>query len=434
MSNEDDLELHATGRFEELMLEWRNARNSPGFNPQSILTKFSELFEEQINIFYRTDPDPLDDRHPLRTDSNCELGQLLRLITLHDSFFERLTDYLCGNDDPNDPTVRAAARLLCSIHFGVTLSFTVGEGDITVNTLYKLALSDAEPTNCYALLLLGSILDNAELLYVTKHRNIELVPIVLNRMSSYIAQLEKDIHQNPKSTNDVGFSNRLGSFCLEPMTLEMKLRLCMSYLTSLAEYQDMMPYMYDGGVLRYVYKFLEADSSARDIRLTFEALRLLANLLCHRCIHLDFVESRGLELVLQVPRPSVAATAVSVVLYYTAYFEDAMERVCQLPSPILHNLIMYSLWLIECAHPSARCYSLYFLSIALCYGATFELFREHQGLRYLYNALCVLPIRLTEDEPSVQKDSTSWHVVRASLLTIRRFLDISLLLWMDTVD
>ncbi|BHF59213.1 hypothetical protein SprV_0100216900 [Sparganum proliferum] len=416
------------------MLEWRNARNSPGYNPQVILTKFSELFEEQINIFYRTDPDPLDDRHPLRTDSNCELGQLLRLITLHDSFFERLTDYLCGSDDPNDPTVRAAARLLCSIHFGVTLSFTVGEGDITVNTLYKLALSDAEPTNCYALLLLGSILDNAELLYVTKHRNIELVPIVLNRMASYIVQLESDIHQNPTSSNDAGFSNRLGSFCLEPMTLEMKLRLCMSYLTSLAEYQDMMPYMYDGGVLRYVYKFLEADYSGRDIRLTFEALRLLANLLCHRCIHLDFVESRGLELVLKVPRPSVAATAVSVVLYYTAYFEDAMERVCQLPSPILHSLIMYSLWLIECAHPSARCYSLYFLSIALCYGATFDLFREHQGLRYLYNALCVLPIRLTEDEPSVQKDSTSWHVVRASLLTIRRFFDISLLLWMDTVD
>lgn len=88
-----------------------------------------------------------------------------------------------------------------------------------------------------------------------------------------------------------------------------------------------MPCMYDGGVLRFVYKFLEPEYSARDIRLTFETLRLLANLLCHRCIHLDFVESRGLELLLRVPRPSVAATAVSVVLYYTAYFEDAMERV-----------------------------------------------------------------------------------------------------------
>lgn len=103
----------------------------------------------------------------------------------------------------------------------------------------------------------------------------------------------------------------------------------------------MMPLMYDGGVLQFIYKFLESEFSARDIRLTFEALRLLANLLCHRCIHLDFVESRGLELVLQVPKPSVAATAVSVVLYYTAYFEDAMERVCFIF--LKKSLIMFQL-------------------------------------------------------------------------------------------
>lgn len=95
-----------------------------------------------------------------------------------------------------------------------------------------------------------------------------------------------------------------------------------------------MPCMYDGGVLKHVYHFMESKYSIRDIRVTFEALRLLANLLCHRCIHLDFVESRGLELLMKVPRPSVASTAVSVVLYYTSYFEDAMERVC-IGSPLI---------------------------------------------------------------------------------------------------
>lgn len=48
--------------------------------------------------------------------------------------------------------------------------------------------------------------------------------------------------------------------------------------------------------------------------------------------------------------------------------------------------------------------------------------------------LCVLPIRLTEDQTNVQKDTASWHVVRASLLTIRRYLDISLLRWIDSLD
>lgn len=85
--------------------------------------------------------------------------------------------------------------------------------------------------------------------------------------------------------------------------------------------------MYNAGILRLIHVFVSADVAARDIRLTFESLRLLGNLMCHRCVYLDFVDGGGLQAILNVPRPSVAATAVSVVLYYTAYFEDAMERV-----------------------------------------------------------------------------------------------------------
>ncbi|VDK43521.1 unnamed protein product [Taenia asiatica] len=424
----------AVERFEALMSQWRSERNQAGYVPVGILTQLAELFEEQINVYYHADPDPLDDRHPLRAQSKCEFGLLLRLISAHDTFFNRLTEYLCCSDDPHNPTVRAAARLLCCIHLGVTISVTVSETDSTVNSLYKFAFSDVEPTNCYALLILGSILDNAELLFVTKQRNIDLVSVVLERMSTYTAALDRDIVEHPTPNNDSDFSRRLGSFCLEPLNWETKLRLCMTYLTSLAEYQDMMPFMYDGGVLKYVYLFLEPKYSSRDVRLTFEALRLLANLLCHRCIHLDFVESEGLELLMKVPRPSVAATAVGVVMYYTSYFEDAMERVCTLRPKLLEDLMSYALWLVECSHPSARCYALYFLNIALCYGAFFRIFTARNGLRYLFNALCVLPIRLTEDQTSVQKDTASWHVVRASLLTIRRYLDISLLRWIDSLD
>lgn len=88
-----------------------------------------------------------------------------------------------------------------------------------------------------------------------------------------------------------------------------------------------MPFMYNGGILELIYVYVSPEAAARDIRLTFEALRLLGSLMCHRCVYLEFVEEEGLRAVLKVPRPSVAATAVSVVLYYTAYFEDAMERV-----------------------------------------------------------------------------------------------------------
>uniref|UniRef100_A0A183B775 LisH domain-containing protein n=1 Tax=Echinostoma caproni TaxID=27848 RepID=A0A183B775_9TREM len=315
----------AIERCDDLMSQWRAERNSPSFDPVPLLIQLSELLEEQINIFFSTDPDPFDDRHPLRTDSSCDLGQLLRSLSTHESFLERVTFvYLVGSNDPTDRLVVAASRLLCAMRLGVTLSFTLDE--------------------------------------------------------------------------------------------------------------ELMPFMYNGGILDLIYVYVSPEAAARDIRLTFEALRLLGSLMCHRCVYLEFVEKDGLRAVLKVPRPSVAATAVSVVLYYTAYFEDAMERVCQMPVSILTDLIKYALWLVECSHPSARCYSLFFLNLVLCYGVTFELFQAQNGLVYLYNAICVLPLRLTEDNPPTLKDTTSWHVVRASLCAIRRFLEISLLLWIDEID
>ncbi|VDP99486.1 unnamed protein product [Trichobilharzia regenti] len=324
-------ERTAIQRCEDLMSRWKAERNSPTFNPIPFLNNFSELLEEQINLFFSTDPDPFDDRHPLRTDSSCDLGQILRLLSTHESFLERLTYvYLVGSSDPSNELVIAASRLLCAMRLGVTLSYTLDEEDVTISTLYKLALSEVEPTNCYALFLLGSVLDNTELLYITRHKNIQLIPIVLNRLRNYTAELKSELASATPSTHEVGMTNLLGSFVLNPLKTEMKIRLSIAYLIPLAEYQDLMPFMYNGGMLDLIYTYLMPEVAFRDIRLTFESLRLLANLLCHRCVYLEFVEQDGLLAVLKVPRPSVAATAVSVVLYYTGYFEDAMERVSRI--------------------------------------------------------------------------------------------------------
>jgi len=53
----------------------------------------------------------------------------------------------------------------------------------------------------------------------------------------------------------------------------------------------------------------------------------MAALLCHKRFAVDFINVGGVQRLLEVYRPSVAATGVSMCLYYLAYFEDAMERV-----------------------------------------------------------------------------------------------------------
>ena len=58
----------------------------------------------------------------------------------------------------------------------------------------------------------------------------------------------------------------------------------------------------------------------------------------------------------------MAATGVSMCLYYLAYFEDAMERVCLLPHSVLTEMVKYCLWLLECSHESGRCHATMFFS------------------------------------------------------------------------
>ncbi|CAH8499557.1 unnamed protein product [Heterobilharzia americana] len=261
----------AIQRCEELMSRWKSDRNSPTFNPVPLLNNFSELLEEQINLFFSTDPDPFDDRHPLRTDSSCDLGQILRLLSTHESFLERLTYvYLVGSNDPSNELVIAASRLLCTMRLGVTLSFTLDEEDLTINTLYKLALSEVEPTNCYALFLLGSVLDNTELLYITRQKNIQLIPVVLNRLLNYTSQLKTELVSAIQTNQEVGMTNLLGNFILNPLKTEMKIRLSIAYLIPLAEYQDLMPFMYNGGILDLIYTYLMPEVASRDIRLTLK--------------------------------------------------------------------------------------------------------------------------------------------------------------------
>lgn len=58
----------------------------------------AEIIEEEIEIYIRRDPDPFDERHPSRTDPNCEIGRLLKTLFRKDNFMIRLVnDYLREN-------------------------------------------------------------------------------------------------------------------------------------------------------------------------------------------------------------------------------------------------------------------------------------------------------------------------------------------------
>lgn len=178
----------------------------------------------------------------------------------------------------------------------------------------------------------------------------------------------------------------IGSVQMYPPTLATRQMLILRYLTPMGEYQEFLGHVFEHNALDLILKYINVRET-KDSRLAFEALKYLASLLCHKKFSIEFLNVGGLQRLLDVPRPSVAATGVSICLYYLAYCEDAMERVCLLPKHIISDLVTYALWLLERSHDSGRCHATMFFGFSFPFKVILEEFDTQDGLRKLFNVV-----------------------------------------------
>uniref|UniRef100_A0A4W4ERN5 DDB1- and CUL4-associated factor 1 n=1 Tax=Electrophorus electricus TaxID=8005 RepID=A0A4W4ERN5_ELEEL len=173
-----------------------------------------------------------------------------------------------------------------------------------------------------------------------------------------------------------------------------------------------------------------------DVQLTFEALKYLASLLLHKKFAAEFVAHCGVQKLLEIPRPSMAATGVSLCLYYLAYNQDAMERVCMLPHSLLAEVVSYTLWLLECSHASGCCHATMFFSICFSFRAVLELFDKQDGLRRLVNLISTLEILNPEDQGALLSDDeifSSRQTAKHTCMALRRYFEAHLAIKVEQV-
>uniref|UniRef100_A0A8C2PAU1 DDB1- and CUL4-associated factor 1 n=1 Tax=Capra hircus TaxID=9925 RepID=A0A8C2PAU1_CAPHI len=168
-----------------------------------------------------------------------------------------------------------------------------------------------------------------------------------------------------------------------------------------------------------------------DVLLTFEALKHLASLLLHNKFATEFVAHGGVQKLLEIPRPSMAATGVSMCLYYLSYNQDAMERVCMHPHNVLSDVVNYTLWLMECSHASGCCHATMFFSICFSFRAVLELFDRYDGLRRLVNLILNL-----EDQGALLSDDeifASRQTGKHTCMALRKYFEAHLAIKLEQV-
>lgn len=223
-------------------------------------------------------------------------------------------------------------------------------------------------------------------------------------------------------------SYMIGTLQLYPPTLATKQILILRYLTPMGEYQEFLSHVFEHNALELILYYVNVKET-KEARLAFEALKYLAALLCHKKFSIEFIQGKGLECLLEVPRPSIAATGVSICLYYLGYCEEAMERVCLLPKYIVSHLVKYALWLLECSHDSGRCHATMFFGLTFQFRVILEEFDEQDGLRKLHNVISTLPILSSEDNiPPINEDAecAARQIVRHVCVAYKRYLEAHL--------
>lgn len=178
-----------------LIKEWEEQNMQLNYNPVPTLTKLAEKIELETENYLKMDPDPFDERHPSRTDPECKLGQILKVIFRRNNFMARLVDdylretyYSRGSNTTGDIDELnvAACRLMLDIMPGLETTVVFQpEMDRLIQRLIKWATHSVEPLQSYATGLLAAAMEITEI--ATKHReqNGQLVPLMLERLRSF---------------------------------------------------------------------------------------------------------------------------------------------------------------------------------------------------------------------------------------------------------
>lgn len=190
-----------------IIREWEETHGQPNYNPVPTLVKLAEKIELETESYLKMDPDPFDERHPSRTDPECKLGQILKVLFRKDNFMTKLVnDYLrdtyysrSGVTGRNvDELNIAACRIMLDVMPGLETS-VVFQPDMEglIQRLIKWTTNSIEPLQSYATGLLAAAMEIPEIASRYREQNGRLVPLMLKRLRTFQESKEATTASSP---------------------------------------------------------------------------------------------------------------------------------------------------------------------------------------------------------------------------------------------
>lgn len=455
------------------------------------LQKLADVIEMETEKYLKKDPDPFDNRHPCRLQPESIFGHVLKMFSREEGLVTMMVRVYSQleNRDLNVVTCRLLLDVLPGLENAVFreegfVSSLFVWGEHTTNPLRSYAIgllaaamniSDVaskykEKNSAFVPLMLRRIRSLQLKFFDRKRREREKklrLKMLYSRLNdkaststsdNYVRSQKSKKRKLDSSECDVlpaenssshrldkvnpvkarflndGSNSRwidlqqymIGTFQIYPLTLAGQQKYVLHYLTSMAENHDFLGYIFEENVLCVILQYINIKQNP-DTRLAFDALKYLASLLCHKKIAIDFINSDGVQLLLTVPFPSLAATGVSLCLHNLSQIEEALEKICNtLPPNIIFDLVSYALRLLKSSHESSRCHATSFFGLAFRFCIILAQFDEQGGLRKLFNVMSTLDIFVSENVLSEERMLTNHHTVKHVCTALKRYFEAHL--------
>ncbi|KAF5726321.1 DDB1- and CUL4-associated factor 1 isoform X1 [Tripterygium wilfordii] len=172
---------------------------------------------------------------------------------------------------------------------------------------------------------------------------------------------------------------------------QLREKYCIQCLETLGEYVEVLgPVLHEKGVdvcLALLQRSSKQKGASEIAMLLPDVMKLICALAAHRKFAALFVDRGGMLKLLAAPRNEQTLFGLSSCLFAIGSLQGIMERVCALPSDVVHQVVELAVQLLECPQDQARKNAALFFTAAFVFRAVIDAFDAQDGLQKLLGLL-----------------------------------------------
>ncbi|GAV63643.1 hypothetical protein CFOL_v3_07161 [Cephalotus follicularis] len=169
---------------------------------------------------------------------------------------------------------------------------------------------------------------------------------------------------------------------------QLREKYCIQCLEVLGEYVEVLgPVLHEKGVDVCLALLQRSSKHEEGALLLPDVMKLICALAAHRKFAALFVDRGGIQKLLSIPRVTQNFFGLSSCLFTIGSLQGIMERVCALPSDVVHQVVKLAIQLLDCPQDQARKNAALFFAAAFVFRAVIDAFDAQDGLQKLLGLL-----------------------------------------------